>query len=64
MALTDKKIASKNLEDTIYNTVTAMASRLVRYNETESNVLVSTLIKLDDLFVFIINVTINLILAL
>lgn len=42
MSFTDMKLTSKILEDTIYNTVTAMASRLVRYNNTESNVLVST----------------------
>lgn len=41
MALADQKLASKKLTDTIYNTVTAMASRLVRYNHTESNALVS-----------------------
>lgn len=32
---------SKKLEDTIYNTVTAMTNRLVRYNYTEANILVS-----------------------
>lgn len=44
MSFTDIKLSNKILEDTIYNTVTSMASRLVRYNNTESNVLVSTYI--------------------
>lgn len=42
MSLTDKRLATKTLEDTVYNTVAAMANHLVRYNNTESNVLVST----------------------
>jgi len=41
MSLANQKLASKKLEDTIFNTVTAMARRLVRYNGTESNVRVS-----------------------
>lgn len=41
MSLADRKLANKKLEDTIFNTVTAMARRLVRYNHTESNVRVS-----------------------
>lgn len=43
MTLTDHKSISEKLIDTIYNTVTAMASRLVQFNRTESNVLVSTI---------------------
>lgn len=54
MSFIDKKITNKNLEDSIYNTVTAMANRLVHYNQTESNVFVSTIIKHDDLFTFVI----------
>lgn len=42
MSFTDQKSISKKLVDTIHNTVTAMTSRLVRYNHTESNTLVST----------------------
>lgn len=41
MSFTDKKLASKTLEDTVYNTVTAMTNRLVRYNRSESNIIVS-----------------------
>lgn len=43
MALTDQKSISEKLIDTIHNTVTAMTSRLVQFNNTESNVLVSTI---------------------
>ncbi|VVC41334.1 Hypothetical protein CINCED_3A012915 [Cinara cedri] len=39
MSYTDRKMTSKKLEDTVYNTVTAMANRLIRYDRTESNVL-------------------------
>lgn len=51
MSLADQKQASKKLEDTLFNTVTSMARRLVRYNSTESNVRVS-LVRQDNLYVF------------
>lgn len=43
MSFADQKLDNTKLEDTIFNTVTAMARRLVLYNNTESNVRVSTL---------------------
>jgi len=41
MSITDEKLASKKIVDTVFNTVAAMASRLARYNHTDTNVLVS-----------------------
>lgn len=41
MSITDEKLTNKKVLDTLFNTVTAMASRLDRYNHTDANVLVS-----------------------
>lgn len=41
LAITDENLASKKIADTLFNTVTAMASRLARYNHTDTNILVS-----------------------
>ncbi|KAL5233567.1 hypothetical protein ACI65C_000977 [Semiaphis heraclei] len=41
LSINDEKIANKKVLDTLFNTVTAMASRLARYNHTETNVLLS-----------------------
>lgn len=44
LSITDDKLASKKIVDTLFNTVTAMASRLARYNHTDANVLVSMIV--------------------
>jgi len=44
LSITDEKLASKKIVDTLFNTVTSMASRLARYNHTDANVLVSIMI--------------------
>jgi len=41
LSINDEKLANKEIVDTLFNTVTAMASRLARYNHTDINVLVS-----------------------
>lgn len=41
LAITDENLASKKIADTLFNTVTAMASRLARYNHTDTNILLS-----------------------
>lgn len=44
MSITDEKLTNKKVMDTLFNTVTAMASRLDRYNHTDTNALVSMVI--------------------
>jgi len=44
MSITDEKLINKKVMDTLFNTVTAMASRLDRYNHTDTNALVSMVI--------------------
>jgi len=44
MSITDEKLTNKKVMDTLFNTVTAMASRLDRYNHTDMNALVSIVI--------------------
>lgn len=39
MSITDEKLTNKKVMDTLFNTVTAMASRLDRYNHTDTNAL-------------------------
>lgn len=44
MSITEEKLVSKIVADTVFNTVTAMASRLERYNHTDTNLLVSIIV--------------------
>ncbi|XP_025199108.1 microsomal triglyceride transfer protein large subunit [Melanaphis sacchari] len=53
MSISDEKLTNRKIMDTLFNTVTAMASRLARYNHTDTNALlcgelvVKTLEKLE-----------------